>query len=47
MIRSIAYISVFTVVVLWIAARIFSTERIITARFTSFNFGRKKKPQAN
>ena len=46
MIRSIAYISVFTVVVLWIAARIFSTERIITARFTSFNFGRKKKPQA-
>jgi len=33
--RSIAYISVFTVVVLYAAAKIFSTERIITARFTS------------
>jgi len=35
--RSIAYISVFTIVVLYIAAKIFSTERIITARFTSRN----------
>ncbi len=35
--RSIGYITVFTIVVLFIAARIFSTERIITARFTSFN----------
>ena len=45
-IRSIAYISAFTVLVLWIAAKIFSTERILTARFTSFSF-RKKKAQAN
>jgi ABC-2 type transport system permease protein len=37
--RSIAYISVFTIVVLYIAAKIFSTERIITARFTSRNLG--------
>jgi ABC-2 type transport system permease protein len=35
--RSIGYITVFTIVVLYIAARIFSTERIITARFTSFD----------
>jgi ABC-2 type transport system permease protein len=35
--RSIGYITVFTVVVLYIAARIFSTERIITARFTSLD----------
>jgi ABC-2 type transport system permease protein len=35
--RSIAYIAVFTVIVLYLAARIFSTERIITARFTSFS----------
>jgi ABC-2 type transport system permease protein len=35
--RSIGYIAVFTIVVLFIAARIFSTERIITARFTSLN----------
>jgi len=35
--RSITYISVFTIVVLYIAAKIFSTERIITARFTSRN----------
>lgn len=35
--RSIVYISAFTVVVLYIAARIFSTERIITARIRSFN----------
>jgi ABC-2 type transport system permease protein len=44
MIRSIAYISVFTVVVLWVAAKIFSTERIITARFTSFSLRKKKAP---
>lgn len=35
--RSIAYIAAFTVAVLYIAARIFSTERIITARFASFS----------
>jgi len=34
---SIAYISVFTVVVLYVAARIFSTERVITARIRSFS----------
>jgi len=44
MLRSIAYISVFTVVVLWVAAKIFSTERIITARFTSFSLRKKKAP---
>ncbi|MBA7604856.1 hypothetical protein ES703_11984 [subsurface metagenome] len=33
-IGSIAYITAFTVVVLYIAARIFSTERILTSRFT-------------
>jgi ABC-2 type transport system permease protein len=47
MIRSIVYISVFTVVVLWVAARIFSTERIITARFTSFSLRRKKPVPTN
>ncbi len=35
--RSIAYIAAFTIIVLYLAARIFSTERIITARFTSFS----------
>lgn len=35
--QSIAYIAAFTVVVLYLAARIFSTERIITARFSSFS----------
>jgi ABC-2 type transport system permease protein len=34
-IRSIVFITIWTVVVLYIAARIFSTERIITARFTA------------
>jgi ABC-2 type transport system permease protein len=43
MVRSIAYISVFTLVVLWVAARIFSTERIITSRFTNFRFGKRKQ----
>jgi ABC-2 type transport system permease protein len=36
-IRSIAFITLFTVVMLYIAAQIFSTERIITSRFTNFN----------
>jgi ABC-2 type transport system permease protein len=40
MLRGIAYISAFTVLVLYIAAKIFTTERIITARI-SF---RKRKP---
>jgi ABC-2 type transport system permease protein len=35
--RSIGYITAFTLVVLYIAAKIFSTERIITARFTTFD----------
>jgi len=36
-IQSIGYITIFTVVVLYISARIFSTERIITAKFTTLN----------
>ena len=36
-VRSIAYISAFTVAVLYLAARIFSTERIITSRLTSIS----------
>jgi len=36
-VRSIGYISVFTLAMLYLAARIFSTERIITARLTSFS----------
>lgn len=36
-VRSIAYISVFTIAVLYVAARIFSTERIITARISSMS----------
>jgi len=43
--RSIIYISVFTVVVLWIAAKIFSTERIITGKLTTFSLRKKPKPQ--
>ncbi len=35
--RSIIYVSAFTVAVLYVAARIFSTERIITARISSFS----------
>ena len=35
--RSIVYITAFTVSVLYLAARIFSTERIITARIRSFS----------
>jgi len=46
-IRSIGYISVFTVIVLWVAARIFSTERIITARFSSFSFRKRKQAPPN
>jgi len=34
MLRSIAYISVFTIVVLYIAAKIFTTEKIVTARIS-------------
>ena len=36
-VRSILFITVFTFLVLYIAAKIFSTERIITARFTDLN----------
>jgi len=35
--RSIVYISIFTFAVLYIAAKIFSTERIITSRFTTLS----------
>lgn len=35
--KSIAYITAFTVAVLYLAARIFSTERVITARIRSFS----------
>jgi len=43
--RSIFFISIWTVALLYIAARIFSTERIITARFTFGDIGKifKKK----
>jgi ABC-2 type transport system permease protein len=34
MVRSIAYISVFTVAVLYVAAKIFTTEKIVTARIS-------------
>jgi len=48
-IRSILFISVWTFVVLYVAAKIFSTERIITARFTFGDLGkrfRRKRPPA-
>lgn len=38
--RSIFFISIWTVALLYIAARIFSTERIITARFTLGDIGK-------
>ena len=41
--RSIVYITAFTVAVLYIAARIFSTERILTARMTSFRLGLRRR----
>lgn len=41
MLRSIAYLSIFTAVILYIAAKIFTTERIVTAR-VSFRRFRKK-----
>jgi len=40
-IRSIIYISIFTLLTLYIAARIFSTERVITGRMTNFSFRKK------
>jgi ABC-2 type transport system permease protein len=48
MVRSIAYISLITVIVLAIVARIFSTEKIITARLSldRLRIGtRKKSPE--
>ncbi|MBN2336109.1 ABC transporter permease [Candidatus Bathyarchaeota archaeon] len=42
-IRSIAFISVWTVAVLYVAAKIFSTERIITARFSLGDLGKRLK----
>jgi ABC-2 type transport system permease protein len=41
--RSILYIAVFTLVILYMAARIFSTERIITARFASLDILKRLK----
>jgi len=38
--RSIVYVTAFTVAVLYVAARIFSTERIITARISSFSLSK-------
>jgi ABC-2 type transport system permease protein len=38
--RSIFFISIWTVALLYIAAKIFSTERIITARFTFGDIGK-------
>ena len=40
-IRSIVFISIWTIVVLYIAARIFNTERIITATFTMSDLGKR------
>lgn len=40
--RSIIYISAFTLAVLYIAARIFSTERILTARMISFRLLKRR-----
>jgi ABC-2 type transport system permease protein len=42
MLRGIAYISVFTIVVLYIAAKIFTTEKIITARISLRRRRRKR-----
>ena len=42
MLRSIAYISVFTIVVLYIAAKIFTTEKIVTARISFRKRGLRK-----
>ncbi len=42
MVRSIVYISVFTVVVLYVAAKIFTTEKIVTARISFKKRGAKK-----
>jgi ABC-2 type transport system permease protein len=46
MVRSIIYISVFTIFVLWAAAKIFSTERIITSRFTNLSLRKRKQSMA-
>lgn len=42
MLRSIAYISSFTIVILYIAARIFTTEKIVTARISFKKLGIKR-----
>jgi ABC-2 type transport system permease protein len=42
-IRSIIYISAFTLVTLFVAAKIFNTERVITGRMTNFTFRKKKQ----
>jgi ABC-2 type transport system permease protein len=44
MVRSIVYISAFTIAVLYIAARIFTTEKIITARISFRRRGLRKLP---
>jgi ABC-2 type transport system permease protein len=42
MLRSIAYISLFTIVILYIAAKIFTTEKIVTARISFKKLGIKR-----
>ena len=34
MLRSIFYITIFTILILYVAARIFMTEKVVTARFS-------------
>ncbi len=40
---SLLYISVFTVVLLYVAAKIFTTERVVTARISLRRFGRRQQ----
>jgi len=42
MLRSITYISLFTVTILYVAAKIFTTEKIVTARISLKKFRFRK-----
>ena len=44
-VRSVVFISLWTVVVLYLATKIFSTERVITARFTLGDLIRRLRPR--
>jgi len=44
MFRSIAYISLFTVTILYVAAKIFTTEKIVTAKISLKKFRFRKEP---